>query len=68
MTNQNVGAESRWTVRELRGELQRFEQELRSAGLTPNSVDTYVNRSAVFVRWLEGEYTPRGPIKGRQRH
>ena len=68
MTNQNAGEESRWTVRELRGELQRFEQELRSARLTANSVDTYVNRSEIFVRWLAGEYTPRGPIKGRQGH
>ncbi len=66
MTNQNTGAEPRWTVRELRDELRRFEQELRSAGLAPNSVHTYANRSEVFVRWLAGEYTPRGPIQGGQ--
>ncbi len=67
MTNQYAGGEPRWTVQELRGELRRFEQELCNAGLAPNSVDTYVNRSEVFVRWLAGEYTPRGPIKGGQR-
>jgi len=48
-----------WTIRELRGKLDRFEDELRDAGLAEASVRTYVDRSAIFLRWLVGEYTPR---------
>ena len=51
----------RWTLRELRAELQRFEDELRAAGLLPTTVHTYVDRAAVFLRWLAGDYRPRGP-------
>jgi hypothetical protein len=50
-----------WTVDELRDELQRFESELRAAGLADASVRTYVGRSETFVRWLAGDYTPRAP-------
>ena len=50
-----------WTADELDRELKRFEQELRAAGLRPNSVHTYVDRSERFVRWLRGDYHPRGP-------
>jgi hypothetical protein len=38
--------------------LGEFEQELRSAGLEDNTVRTYVDRSAYFVRWLDGDYAP----------
>lgn len=49
-----------WNIQELREELARFETELTRAGLRPASVRTYVDRSDVFVRWLAGDYTPRG--------
>lgn len=52
-----------WTVDDLRQELLRFERELRAANLRDNTVDTYVNRSGVFVRWLAGEYSPTGPTR-----
>lgn len=55
-----------WTILELRSELERFEAELRGAGLRENSVRTYVDRSARFLRWLVGEFKPRGGV-GRQR-
>lgn len=45
-----------------RRDLRRFEQELRAASLAPISVHTYVNQSEVFVRWLSGDHTPRGPL------
>lgn len=51
----------RWSIHDLRAELQRFEADLRAAGLKDNTVRTYVNRSDVFLRWLIGEYRPRGP-------
>jgi hypothetical protein len=54
--------EPAWTVSELRRELTRFEEELRSSGLADNSIRTYVDRSAIFIRWLAGEYHPRGPV------
>ena len=30
-----------------------------SAGLAESSIDTYVQRSSVFLRWLVGDYHPR---------
>ncbi len=50
-----------WTSEELDHELKRFEDELKAAGLRPNSVHTYVDRTERFIRWLRGEYRPRGP-------
>lgn len=50
-----------WTILELKEALGRFEAELRAAELAENSVRTYIDRSERFVRWLAGEYTPRGP-------
>jgi hypothetical protein len=49
-----------WTLGELRAELARFEEELRAKGLRPSSVQTYVDRSGRFLRWLVGEYQPWG--------
>jgi hypothetical protein len=54
-------AESTWTIDRLRQELVRFERELRAAGLADASVQTYVGRSEIFIRWLDGDYHPRGP-------
>jgi hypothetical protein len=48
-----------WTIEELRRQLDEFEQELRRGGLAESSVRTYVDRSAIFLRYLVGEYTPR---------
>ena len=53
----------RWSVQELEGELERFERELRRAGLQESSIRTYVQRSATFLRWIQGNYQPRGPIR-----
>ena len=50
-----------WTIEELREDLRRFEDELFEADLKPSSVRTYVDRSEIFIRWLAGEYEPRGP-------
>lgn len=50
-----------WTAEELDRELRRFEAELRRAGLKESSVATYVDRSSLFIRWLRGDYEPRGP-------
>lgn len=50
-----------WTVETLEEDLAQFEKDLQSAGLKPNSVDTYVGRADTFIRWLAGRYKPRGP-------
>ncbi len=50
-----------WTIEELRHELDRFEREARRAGLKETSIRTYVDRSAIFVRWLDGNYQFQGP-------
>ena len=55
MTQQN------WTTDELRTELLRFERELRAANLKDSSIQTYVDRSGRFLKWLDGDYHPRGP-------
>ena len=55
-------AERSWTYRELQEELAAFERQLQQAGLKPNSVQTYTDRTNRFLRWLVGDYTPRGPV------
>ena len=55
MTQQN------WTTDELRTELLRFERELRAANLKDASIQTYIDRSGRFLKWLDGDYHPRGP-------
>jgi hypothetical protein len=50
-----------WTIEDLRQDLRRFEGELVEANLKPSTVDTYVQRSDVFLRWLDGKYEPAGP-------
>lgn len=52
-----------WSVSELHDLLGEFEAVLRDAGLAEASIRTYVDRSTCFVRWLAGDYHPRGPNK-----
>ncbi len=47
---------------ELREELERFEQVLEEANLRENTVRTYVDRTKLFLRWLDGDYEPDGPV------
>ena len=61
-TQKGVVVKDAWTVAALEDELKRFETELRAAGLKPNSVETYVERTSRFIRWLAGDYKPRGPV------
>jgi len=49
------------TGTELHELLREFEAELRTAGLEETTVRTYVDRSTYFIRWLDGDYRPRGP-------
>lgn len=61
MTGRREGKRA-WTHEELQRELERFRKELERAGLRASSVDTYVGRSETPLRWLVGDYRPRGPV------
>ncbi len=61
MISRNQIHEQRWTLKELQYELDTFERELRAAGYAENSVNTYIDRSARFLKWLAGEYKPELP-------
>jgi hypothetical protein len=50
--------EPRWSARELKTELNRYEEELRAAGKARNTVNTYVQHPERFINWLEGRYRP----------
>lgn len=47
-----------WTMPQLREALADFERDLRRAGLSDNTVNTYVDRSERFLRYLAGDYRP----------
>ena len=49
-----------WSLEELHEELSKWEAELRGQGKSPSTVDTYVGRTRTFLRWLAGDYEPRG--------
>ena len=40
--------EPRWSARELKSELNRYEEELRAAGKTRNTINTYVQHPERF--------------------
>ncbi len=50
-----------WTIEDLEADLEAYADELRAAGLQPNTFDTYTGHATRFVRWLAGRYRPRGP-------
>ena len=50
--------EPRWSARELKSALNRYEEELRAAGKTRNTISTYVQHPERFINWLEGRYRP----------
>jgi hypothetical protein len=45
---------------DLRGELRRFEDRLRASRLRESTIQAYLLGSSLFVRWLAGDYSPRG--------
>lgn len=50
-----------WTIKDLYAELAEFELVLRAKGLRDSSIDTNVDRTRRFIRWLDGDYEPSGP-------
>jgi hypothetical protein len=47
-----------WTTEQLLAELERYERALVEANLTPETVQSDVDRAHRFVGWLDGEYVP----------
>src|SRR5258708_34782769 len=50
--------ELRWSARELKNELNRYEEELGAAGTTRKPINAYVQHPEPFINWLEGRYRP----------
>lgn len=53
-----------WTDEALRVELDRYENDLRTAGKARNTVTTYVQPVERFLNWLAGQYRPRPGVSG----
>jgi hypothetical protein len=51
-----------WSQEALVSELTGYRAELEGARMQPLAVRTYVTSSEMFVRWLGGRYTVRGPL------
>jgi len=50
-----------WTLLELHEQLDGYQRELEDARLRPLAVRTYMHSARAFVRWLAGDFAPRGP-------
>ncbi len=46
------------TLREVEGAFERYQAEVRAANLERTTEETYINRAAQFVRWLNDDFTP----------
>ena len=53
-------ASERRDAEELRADLERFKTVLAAGGLSGSTIHAYLFGSSLFVRWLAGEYVPRG--------
>lgn len=49
-----------WTMRQLKQELRGFEAALKAAGQRETTIRSYAEQSERFLRWLDGDYVPRG--------
>jgi hypothetical protein len=47
-----------YTIAELERELARFARALRRSALRETTVRTYVDRTEIFLRFLDGSYDP----------
>jgi hypothetical protein len=51
-------AEKAWTMDEMLAELERYEKAMQDANMTPETIQSYVDRAHRFVGWLDGDYKP----------
>jgi hypothetical protein len=52
-------SEKAWTMQELIAELDRYEEAMQEANMTPETIQSYIDRAHRFVGWLDGDYKPR---------
>ena len=52
-----------WSTAELQAELNRYRVVLTEARLRPLAIQTYVHSAGVFLRWIAGEYRPKGATR-----
>ena len=52
-------SDKRWTMDELLAELERYEEALQAANMTPETIQSYIDRAHRFVGWLDGDYKPQ---------
>jgi len=48
-----------YTTDQLRAKLNTYVDELRAAHLSERTIETYRDRADRFIRWLDGDYSPR---------
>ena len=59
--------EESWTLDDLRRELDRWEQWMRSTTgdegqpYSQHTIQSHISHSGQFIRWLAGEWQPHGP-------
>ena len=51
------------TLREVEAAFDRYEAEVRAAGLQASAEKTYLVHSNNFIRWLRDEFTPGATLK-----
>jgi 5-methylcytosine-specific restriction endonuclease McrA len=49
-----------WSATDLQEELNRYRFVLTEARLRPLAIQTYVHSAGVFLRWIDGDYRPKG--------
>lgn len=56
-------AVARPNAEQLRADLERFKGVLAAGGLRGSTINAYLFGSSLFVRWLAGDYAPRGRVR-----
>jgi hypothetical protein len=57
-----------WTLAELRSLVDDYERALIAASLASTTVRTATDQATRFLRWMDGEYSPRGSSPAARRH
>jgi hypothetical protein len=63
-----MSSSKHWTASQLAEEVKNYEAALRDADFKEDTIESYISRASIFVRWLEGDYDPKvhGPhLRGR---
>jgi hypothetical protein len=53
-----LSGQQAWTMDELLAELEKYERAMQDANMTPETIQSYIDRAHRFVGWLDGDYKP----------